>query len=65
MSPIMQTNLKSMEIFERAKTEYRKSLSRLLPIKGKFRRTDCLIDQIVYKLYGMTEEEIQLVENVL
>ncbi|MFH1932295.1 MAG: N-6 DNA methylase [Pseudomonadota bacterium] len=61
----MQTNLKSREIFETVKTEYEKSLSRLIPIKEKLRKTDWLIDQIVYKLYGLTEDEIKLVENVL
>ena len=36
-----------------------------LPIKEKLRKTDWLIDQIIYKLYGLTEGEIQLVEDVL
>jgi hypothetical protein len=31
--------------------------------KEKFRKTDWLIDQIVYKLYGLTEEEIRIVEG--
>jgi hypothetical protein len=61
----IQANLKSREIFETVKTEYEKSLSTLLPIKEKLRKTDWLIDQIVYKLYGLTEEEIKLVEGVL
>ena len=46
----INANLKSREIFETFKTEYEKSLSRLLPIKEKLRKTDWLIDQIVYKL---------------
>jgi hypothetical protein len=61
----IQANLKSREIFDNIKTEYEKSLSRLLPIKENLRKTDWLIDQIVYKLYEMTEEEIKLVEDVL
>jgi type II restriction/modification system DNA methylase subunit YeeA len=44
------------------KSEYEKSLSKLLPLKEKLRKTDWLIDQIVYKLYGLTEEEIKIVE---
>lgn len=59
----IQTNLRSREIFDIIKAEYLQSLSRLLPIKEKLRKTDGLIDQIVYKLYGLTEEEIKLVEN--
>ena len=59
----IQTNLKSRELFDVIKTEYEKSLSRLLPLKEKLRKTDWLIDQIVYKLYGLTEEEIGIVEG--
>jgi type II restriction/modification system DNA methylase subunit YeeA len=32
-------------------------------LKEKLRKTDWLIDQIVYKLYGLTEEEIKIVEE--
>jgi len=45
-------NLKSRELFEALKTEYEKSLSKLLPLKEKLPKTGWLIDQIVYKLYG-------------
>ncbi len=34
-------------------------------IKEKVRKTDWLTDQVVYKLYGLTEGEIRLVEDVL
>jgi len=61
----IHTNLKSREIFETVKIEYEKSLSTLLPIKEILRKTDWLIDQIVYKLYGLTKEEIKLVEDGL
>jgi type II restriction/modification system DNA methylase subunit YeeA len=44
---------------------FEKSLSKLLPLKEKLRKTDLLIDQIVYKLYGLTDEETQVVENSL
>jgi len=29
----------------------------------KIERTDALIDQIVYDLYGLTDEEIEIVED--
>jgi len=32
-------------------------------LKEKLRKTDWLIDQIVYKLYGLTEEEVKIVEG--
>ena len=35
----------------------------LTEIESKIAKTDWLIDQIVYRLYGLTEEEIEIVEN--
>ncbi len=42
---------------------YRANLVELLSIKRKLELTDKLIDQIVYKLYGLTAEEIALAEG--
>lgn len=42
---------------------YERSLQKLHPIKGHLRLTDALIDQFVYRLYGLTEEEIRIVEE--
>lgn len=36
-----------------------------LAIKRQIEATDCQIDQLVYKLYGLTEEEIRIVEDAL
>lgn len=36
-----------------------------LPVKENLQKIDWLIDQIIYKLYGLSEGEIQLVEDVL
>jgi type I restriction-modification system DNA methylase subunit len=57
-----QANLKSRELYQSIRSEYEKSISKLLPLKEKLRKTDELIDQIVYKLYGLTEGEIKIVE---
>jgi len=35
----------------------------LKPLMAKIDATDALIDQIVYKLYGLTDEEIAIVEG--
>jgi hypothetical protein len=59
----IQANLKSRELYENIRSEYEKSLSKLLPLIEKLRKTDWLIDQIVYKLYGLTEAEIKIVEG--
>lgn len=43
--------------------EYQASLDTLQPIKMQLTQCDKLIDQIVYKLYGLTEDEIAIVEG--
>ncbi|MFH1623901.1 MAG: hypothetical protein ABID54_01945, partial [Pseudomonadota bacterium] len=59
----IHANLKSRELLESIKTEYEKSLSRLLPLKDKLQKTDWLIDQIVHTLYGLSEDEIKIAEG--
>jgi hypothetical protein len=39
------------------------SIERNGPLLEHIELTDKLIDQIVYKLYGLTEEEIEIVER--
>jgi len=48
---------------QEVRSAYEDSLAELLPIKETLRHTDALIDQIVYRLYGLTEEEIAIVEQ--
>ena len=48
---------------DRLLTEFDKSLQKFTPLKRKIEITDHLIDQIVYKLYGLTEAEIKTVEG--
>ncbi len=45
------------------KQESEASLAALLPLKARLAATDRLIDQVVYWLYGLTEEEIAVVEG--
>ena len=45
------------------RSAYDNTLANLLPIKETLRLTDGLIDQIVYRLYGLTKEEMDLVEG--
>ncbi len=47
---------------QRLKRETEEALSELRPLCKRIRETDELIDQIVYRLYGLTEEEISVVE---
>jgi hypothetical protein len=48
---------------ERLSQEYQASLDKLLPLKGRLAATDRLIDLIVYRLYGLTEDEVAVVEG--
>lgn len=56
-------SLSDTKLVSELEKEYEASLAKLLPIKQKLALTDRLIDQIVYKLYGLTEEEIAIVEG--
>lgn len=51
---------KTQELFEK---HFIKSTGILEPLKERIRATDDLIAQIVYKLYGLTNEEIAIVEG--
>jgi hypothetical protein len=42
---------------------YQQRHHQLAPLMRRLQRTDWLIDQVVYQLYGLTEEEIQVVEG--
>jgi hypothetical protein len=65
---VLRENRKSLtsdpshrEVQERLEKEFTKSLANLGPLKTRIEATDRLIDQIVYRLYGLTEEEIKIV----
>jgi type I restriction-modification system DNA methylase subunit len=44
---------------------YRESVERAEELDEKIQRTDDLIDEIVYELYGLTDEEIEIVEEAV
>jgi hypothetical protein len=50
------------EFQDRGEKGYTDSLAKLGPLKARTEATDRLIDQIAYRLYGLTEEEIKIVE---
>lgn len=51
---------KAQELLEK---HFTKSMSVLKPLKEKIKATDELIDKIVFKLYGLTQEEIDIVNG--
>jgi len=44
-------------------SEFSTAMNVLTPLKARIKATDNLIDQIVYKLYGLTDDEIAVVEG--
>jgi hypothetical protein len=59
----LSINPSSREKSELLKDEFLKSVGKLEPLREKIKQTDRLIDKIVYELYGLTEEEIWIVEG--
>jgi hypothetical protein len=57
IDPVARKEQQSLE------KEYQNSLNILLPIKEQLTCCDKLIDAIVYRLYGLTEAEIAIVER--
>ena len=48
---------------EALRAEFQGSFGKLAPLRERIRQTDELIDAVVYRLYGLTEEEITIVEG--
>ncbi|MBE0425299.1 MAG: hypothetical protein IBX72_01465 [Nitrospirae bacterium] len=48
---------------ESLEKHFNESMAVLKPLKDKIRATDNLIDHVVYRLYGLTDEEIEVVEG--
>ena len=56
-------SLSDTHFIARLRAEHNKSLVALQPIKAQLARTDALIDQVVYRLYGLSEDEVAIVEG--
>jgi hypothetical protein len=48
---------------ETLRAEFEGSMNKLQPLLERIEKTDRLIDAVVYRLYGLTEEEIGIVER--
>ena len=59
----LKVNPSSIDFFAPYEDAFEKSLVKLSPLKTKIATTDRLIDLIVYRLYGLTEEEIKIVDG--
>lgn len=56
-------NVEGREALEAIQGEYDQSVAKLEPLLQRIASTDRLIDLIVYRLYGLTEEEVAIVEG--
>jgi hypothetical protein len=53
----------SKEAEDKIRSRFTTAKETLLPLESQILFTDDLIDQIVYRLYGLTEDEIKIVEE--
>ena len=58
-------NLSDRNFQESLEREFTNSLATLSPLLTRIQQTDALIDQVVYQLYGLTDQEIAVVEGVV
>ena len=56
-------SLSDARLMAKLRDEYEKSLAVLRPLKESLAWTDGVIDQVVYRLYGLTEDEVKVVEG--
>lgn len=59
----ISVNPTSRKVQEKVEKHFNESMAILTPLKNKITATDNLINQIVYKLYTLTPEEIEIVEG--
>ena len=53
----------SREVEDKIRSRFLSAKEALLPLEGQIALTDQLIDRVVYRLYGLTPEEIKIVEG--
>ena len=58
-------NLSDRNFQESLEREFTSSCAKLNPLLTRIQQTDVLIDQVVYQLYGLTDQEIAVVEGVV
>lgn len=56
-------NLSNRELQGNLNDEFERSMGKLKPLIERIEKTDWFIDQVVYRLYGLSEEEMRVVEG--
>ncbi len=59
----LELEIEGKDARDTIKEAFDSTMSKLNPLLDRIRETDELIDNIVYRLYGLTEEEIKVVEG--
>jgi hypothetical protein len=61
---IRRVDVEGREAQGRIRREYEASVGKLRPLLARIAATDRLIDLVVYRLHGLTEEEVAVVEGI-
>jgi type II restriction/modification system DNA methylase subunit YeeA len=62
---LRKLTLPALSDVEAGLESYTQTKERADELEAKIERTDELIDEIVYELYGLTDEEIEIVEEAV
>ena len=60
-----RVNVKSRDNYQILKEEFEKSITIIYPLIQQIKETDNEIDQMVYDMYGLTSDEIKIIEDNL
>ena len=60
-----KVDVKSRENYQTLKEEFENSIKVVTPLLQQIKDTNNEIDMMVYDLYGLTNEEIKIIENSL
>jgi hypothetical protein len=60
-----KVDTKQRKTQELLKTEFEESINKINPLLQQIKETDSEIDKMVYDLYGLTPEEIKIIEDSL
>jgi hypothetical protein len=60
---LLGARLSDPTVADPLRAAYRVSFAQVLPLKEQLAHTDRLIDQIVYRLYGLTADEVAVMEE--
>ena len=59
----IKRDVEGRKAYEKIKGEFEHSIEKLQPLLARIAATDRLVDLVVYRLYGLTEEEVAVVEG--